>query len=323
MVSRDCHLTKSDLNELLGKYAGTGYTVSQVDRLRGGAQKVVYKVECDGGAAFILYVWDLAMNYFQEERKNDDPLEESYGCGLFEENTRFLQRLGVRSPEVLHIERAGERYAFDFALVEYVEGEQLERYFDRDPKICDDVLGKFGEMLGRMHSYTRAAYGKVHLAAAPGASCQNAIYDNAGKQLSFAARHLAAVARHEDRLGAKLDELYAAIKPRSVHGFIHGELGPDHVLVNERLEPILIDIEGAMFFDVEHEHSFMQLRFGERYRMLERPGLDPDRMRFYMLHHHLSVTAGGIKLLQRGFPDRKFAASIARYNARCALRFLE
>jgi hypothetical protein len=49
----------------------------------------------------------------------------------------------------------------------------------------------------------------------------------------------------------------------STLGFIHGELGPDHILVNESLTPFLIDIEWAMFFDIEHEHSFLELRFGD------------------------------------------------------------
>ncbi|MEU0751347.1 hypothetical protein ABZ476_33950, partial [Streptomyces albogriseolus] len=39
--------------------------------------------------------------------------------------------------------------------------------------------------------------------------------------------------------------------PRTEHGLIHGELGPDHVLVDASGHPVLIDIEGAMFFDVE------------------------------------------------------------------------
>ena len=31
---------------------------------------------------------------------------------------------------------------------------------------------------------------------------------------------------------------------------IHGELGPDHVLIDERGHPVIIDIEGVMFFDL-------------------------------------------------------------------------
>ncbi|MEV1166956.1 phosphotransferase [Nonomuraea sp. NPDC049784] len=51
-----------------------------------------------------------------------------------------------------------------------------------------------------------------------------------------------------------LREMAARVEPRGDHGLIHGELGPDHVLVDERDTPVLIDIEGTMFFDVEWEH---------------------------------------------------------------------
>ncbi|MGV9288266.1 hypothetical protein [Streptomyces sp. NPDC003719] len=40
----------------------------------------------------------------------------------------------------------------------------------------------------------------------------------------------------------------------------------------------MIDIEGLMFFDAEWEHVFLQLRFGDQYPALPRPGLDPARL---------------------------------------------
>ena len=57
---------------------------------------------------------------------------------------------------------------------------------------------------------------------------------------------------------------------------LYMELGPDHVLINDKLEPYLIDIEGTEFFDIEHEHSFLQFRFGDYYRYLKNDTLDPQ-----------------------------------------------
>ena len=68
--------------------------------------------------------------------------------------------------------------------------------------------------------------------------------------------------------------LAAAIRPRSDYRLIHGELGPDHVLVDGRGRPVIIDIEGLMYFDVEWEHVFVRLRFQEDYRFLHRDGVD-------------------------------------------------
>jgi aminoglycoside phosphotransferase (APT) family kinase protein len=46
---------------------------------------------------------------------------------------------------------------------------------------------------------------------------------------------------------------------RQAAALVHGELGPDHVLLDRRGEPVLIDIEGATYFDVEAEHVWMRM----------------------------------------------------------------
>ena len=112
------------------------------------------------------------------------------------------------------------------------------------------------------------------------------------------------------------------MQPRADYRLIHGELGPDHVLIDERGEPVLIDIEGLMFFDVEWEHVFLRLRFGERYRSLGEDGLDEERLRFYRLAMHLSLIAGPLRLLDGDFPDREPMLRIAEYNIGRALEFV-
>ena len=59
-----------------------------------------------------------------------------------------------------------------------------------------------------------------------------------------------------------------------------------------------------MFFDVEWEHAFLRLRFGEHYRWLHTNGLDEQRLTFYTLAMHLSLVAGPLRLLDGDFPDR-------------------
>ncbi|MFE5318695.1 hypothetical protein ACFQ88_08305 [Paenibacillus sp. NPDC056579] len=44
-------------------------------------------------------------------------------------------------------------------------------------------------------------------------------------------------------------------------------------------------------------------------------------MKFYKLYHHISCTAGGLKLLHRGFPDKQAAQHIVDYNCASALKF--
>jgi hypothetical protein len=117
-------------------------------------------------------------------------------------------------------------------------------------------------------------------------------------------------------------QLAVAVRPRSRYGLIHGELGPDHVLIDGHGQPVLIDIEGVMFFDIEWEHAFLELRFGEHYRWLREDGLDQQRLRLYRLALHLSLIAGPLRLLDGDFPDRAPMLQIAQYNTARALEFL-
>jgi hypothetical protein len=87
-------------------------------------------------------------------------------------------------------------------------------------------------------------------------------------------------------------------------------------------QPVLIDIEGLMFFDVEWEHVFLRLRFGEDYELLERSDLDEQRLTLYMLAMRLSLVAGPLRLLDGDFPDREFMVGIAEHNLKQALALL-
>ncbi|WP_262380031.1 hypothetical protein [Nonomuraea sp. PA05] len=84
--------------------------------------------------------------------------------------------------------------------------------------------------------------------------------------------------------------------------------------------PVLIDIEGAMFFDVEWEHVFLRIRFGDHYARLRAGDLDERRMRLYALAQHLSLVAGPLRLLDGDFPDRSFMLGIARHHTSEILR---
>ncbi|WP_307606950.1 phosphotransferase [Paenibacillus sp. V4I9] len=308
----------------MGKVFGTGYLVASVSKMHGGAQKVVYKIDCSNGFSCVLYVWDLTMNYFQEEIANKDINEQSYGSDLFELNNKYLTHHGIQTPFLYDLNKERNRYPFDYALVEYLDGHKAEVYFNHsDSRVQDKVFQRLGDMLTGMHTNKRHTYGKPNHSGINTENCHHLQMENAKVQLSYASQHIESIRSNQSKLLDTLYQLESRIKPRTQYGFIHGELGPDHVLVNDKLEPFLIDIEGAMFFDIEHEHSFLELRFGDFYRYLKNDTLDPNRMLFYRFHHHLSLTSGGLKLLHRGFPDQQFAKGLADHHSQCALRFIE
>jgi aminoglycoside phosphotransferase (APT) family kinase protein len=150
--------------------------------------------------------------------------------------------------------------------------------------------------------------------------------------LDFALRCLAESARRDsrmsdarERLENRLRELAAAVRPRAEYSVVHGELGLDHVLADADGNPVIIDIENLMYFDVEWEHAHMQIRLDED-DWAETVGvedLDEDRLAFYKLTQHLSLTSGPLRLLDGDFPARSFMLDIADWNLNEALRFLE
>jgi hypothetical protein len=94
------------------------------------------------------------------------------------------------------------------------------------------------------------------------------------------------------------------------------------VLVDRDAHPVLIDIEGLMYFDIEWEHVFLRIRFGKRYQRLHRDGLDERRLSLYMLAMRLSLVAGPLRLLDGDFPDREAMMGIAEHNLQQALALL-
>jgi hypothetical protein len=77
---------------------------------------------------------------------------------------------------------------------------------------------------------------------------------------------------------------------------------------------VLIDIEGVMFFDIEWEHVFLELRFGAGYSHFRRNDLDADRVRFYRLALYLSLVAGPLRLLDGDFPERQAMLETVEQN---------
>ncbi|MFD7392326.1 phosphotransferase family protein [Streptomyces sp. NPDC059852] len=309
---------------------GAATRVVGVERLRGGSKKGVYRVRTDGPrpARVIVYSWAEAENFWPGADGVDPahPFAPASGLVPFLAARRTLDGLGVRVPAVLFADDSRTRCPADVAVVEDVAGGTLEALFEADPVRASGALRELAAMLDVMHGQRSASYGRVDVlergGAASGESCQGLVLERALGDLAEAAGRDPRIGSAAAPLRDRLRELAARVAPRSGHGLIHGELGPDHVLVGATGRPVLIDIEGLMYFDVEWEHVFLELRFGERYQALSRPGLDPARLDLYTLATHLSLVAGPLRLLDGDFPHRDVMRGIADHNAGAALALL-
>jgi hypothetical protein len=326
-------LTRDDLTGVARAAFGSRRLVG-VSRLRGGSKKGAYRLFLDDESTAVAYVWAESENYwpghaaYTPADAYGDPFSDASGLALFSAAQRELDAAGVRTPRVYLTDDSGRYYPADVAVVEDVPGQSLECLLENEPEKAAGVMGRLAEALDAMYQRLSPRYGKVAFVRdggiSAGNSCEQVVLDRAIADLAEAAWRDARIERNRARLSALLDELAAQVPPRADYRLIHGELGPDHVLVDRRAEPVLIDIEGLMFFDIECEHVFLRLRFGPLYhQVLARADLDERRMALYTLAMRLSLVAGPLRLLDGDFPDRAFMLEIVEHNLRETLALLE
>jgi hypothetical protein len=294
---------------------GDRHRLVGVTRLRGGTTKGVYRLTFDDDATAIAYIWDDAENYWPATAK------ETPDVDLFAVAHRRLSDLGVRVPAVHLIDDSLTHYAAPVAVVEDIRGGTLEDLLDRDPRAAEPTLVRLADALRLLRQDTSDSWGSVG-GPPTDRPYVDVILDRALSDLAEARPRDARIDQAAGRLADRLRSLAADVAPRAGYSLTHGELGADHVLVADDGQPVLIDIEGLRFRDIEAEHTFLRLRFGRHYDRLRVPGLDERRMAFHTLAMHLSLVAGPLRLLDGDFPDRAFMADIAEFNLGRALACL-
>src|SRR5215831_15636597 len=239
---------QDQLTSLVRATFGPTRHLNAVTRLRGGSKKGVYRLVFGDQSTAILYVWSAEENYWHQSQESAgssqaDPLSDTSGFDLFEASYACLNALGIRTPHVYVLDRSKNHFPADIAVVEDVRGGTLEALLQYNPQGAQRTLARLSTALQLMQQHRSRHLGKVALVGSGNAqqdrSCEQIVLDRA-------VRHLAEVASRV--------ELAGVVPQRSEYSLIHGELGPDHVLVDERGDPVLIDIEGAMYFDIEWEH---------------------------------------------------------------------
>lgn len=290
-----------------------------VTRLTGGSKKGVYRLTLDDGGSAILYVWGADENFWPEgDGDVADPFADASGADLFEAGRAQFDAIGVRTPQLYLMDCSRSHYPADLALVEDVRGGTLEALIGRDPQAADASLEMLGAALQSMAQHRSPHIGKVALVESGKAPQdrrpEQVVLDRALRHLAIVARRVERIAPSKSRIEDLIRGLAAVVRPREGYGLIHGELGPDHVLIDGQGHPVIIDIEGAMFFDIEWEHAFAKMRFGRDYPRIQQSNLDGARLDFYRLAQSLSLIEGPLRIADGDFPDRDFMVSIAEWH---------
>ncbi|QWB23279.1 MULTISPECIES: phosphotransferase family protein [Streptomyces] len=320
-------LTRTDLAPLARAALGPGWALTGVERLRGGTKKGVYRLALDDGSTAIAYVWSADEDFWDAGPSDPrDPFSHGTGLGLFTAAHDRLVAVGVRTPRLLYADATHRHLPADAAVVEDMSGGSLEDALAREPDQAPRAMERMAELLVTLHARTGPRLGKVALVDNGGssrpASCEQRVTEGALRCIAEAARREPRVAAVRRELEETVLALAAEVRPRDRHTLIHGELGPDHVLLTPDGQPALIDIEGLMYFDLEHEHVFLRLRFGPHYDALRVPGLDEARLRLYRLAMHIGLVSGPLTLIEGDFPHPERMREIAEHNLRETLSLL-
>jgi hypothetical protein len=317
-------LQPDDLRDLVVEQFGADRRLTALDRLTGGSKKGVYRLGLDDQTTMILYVWAAGENYWPPSPTvPDDPFADASGAELFAANHAALAAAGVRTPRLLMLDRDGRYLDADLALVEDAGALRLEALMERDPAAAAAPLSTLGDALRRMHTTFSPHYGKLVAIACGEASqtrrTEDIIVDRALGHLDAAAARDARLAGAHDRIVGHVRYLRSAVTAREAYGLVHGELGPDHVLVTTAGEAIVIDFEGLAYFDVEWDHAWLQMRFGAAYQALRPVDLDPHRVELYRYAQVLSLIEGPLRIADTDFPDRQWMLNLAEWNITKAL----
>jgi len=320
-------LQPGDLHDFVRAELGADQRLAALDRLSGGSKKGVYRLTFDDAMTAILYVWAAGENYWPPSSTvPGDPFIDASGAELFATNHAALSAVGVRTPQLFMLDRDGRYLDADLALVEDVGALRLEALLERDAVAATAPLSALGDALRRMHTSTGPHYGKLALIAAGEAPqdrrAEDIVVDRALRHLDAAAARDARLADAHDRIGAHVRDLAAVVMPRATYGLVHGELGPDHVLVTPAGEPVVIDFEGLTYFDVEWDHAWLMMRFGDAYPTLRPIDLGADRLELYRYAQVLSLIEGPLRIADTDFPDRGWMLSLAEWNIGKALAAL-
>ena len=300
-----------EIERKIKKYFGEERTLKEIKRLLGGAQKHTYLVTLDNGFKFVVYVWDKSTNYFSDSECVDSSEFLSSSPLMFKLNNELMIKHGVKTPKLYYIDSSFKEPTYAF--VEYIDGFDLDYIIEKQSERLKEALYSLKESIDKLHEIKTKEVGQVNNLLGENFNQIKYCYDGAIKSINY----LMKVNSENSNIYAPVKEilkkLMTKINKRNEFKLIHSELGPNHVMVDKNNNAYIIDIEGARFFDLEYEESFLKIRFNNNYKYLKSDNLDETRMEFYHICHCVGNLAGAYELLYKNYYDKEDILGMINY----------
>ena len=319
-----CALGPEHLTEILRNIWGASCQLQSLEDLNDGFAKKTYLLQVgQPDTRCILHIWAKPEHQLTEVETDADWILGSNGSEQFGVNNTFLRDQGVPTPEVYALDSTKSICEYDFALVEYIEGGNFTEFTQQcDADTTHALLWRINEQLEKMHGLQAPRPGLLTQKRPSETRCERLVWQHTRLELDLACDYNEAIKSHKAQILDALESLVDVIEPRSVFSLIHGELGPEHILVSPASEPYFIDCEGARFFDLEYEHSLLRARFRAQYSRFARTDLDRHRMKFYTLTHSIGWAAFASEAVTRDSINRDWATGIMTSNTHEIIRLV-
>ncbi|MEG2289435.1 MAG: phosphotransferase [Clostridium sp.] len=299
------------IEEKAKKYFGKERGLKDIERLLGGAQKHTYLATLDNGFKFVVYVWDKSTNYFSDSESVNNNVFLSSSPLMFRLNNELMIQHGVKTPKLYYIDSSFEEASYAF--VEYIEGFDLDYIIENQSERLNEALKSLKESIDDLHEIKGKEVGQVNNLLGESFNQIKYCYEEAMQNIKYLIKVDSDNSNIYLQLNGILENLMKNIEKRSEFKLIHSELGPNHVMVDKDNNAYIIDIEGARFFDLEYEESFLKIRFDSNYKYLKSDNLDETRMEFYHICHCTGNLTGAYELLYKNYYDTEDILGMINY----------
>lgn len=279
---------------------GKEYELASMERILGGAQKYTYLAKCINGFEFVIYQWDKGTTFF--ENNGENAVFCSSSANLFQSNNELMRRHGVLTPELFYMDKSRRECDCEYAFVEYINGHDMDYIMEKEPERLQEILESLSDSIDRLHGIKSQVAGQVGRMQSSDFNIISFELEGIRQNSSYLQEYDKEYADVYIQVEEKAKACAIKLEKRNEYTFIHGELGPNHVIVDKDNNAYLIDIEGAKYYDVEEELSFLDMRFNKRLRKTENT-FDEQRLYFYYIGHCLGNLRGAVELKQKGYYD--------------------